>query len=608
MRIAVIGCGFVGSTVANFLEKNGSNDGIEIVRIDPKIEGAPTIEEVNDLDAAILCLNAPTNEFNSKVEVGLTRLYVDTIQAQFGNIPVMIKSTMPMFTDFKNIGNEWANHVVYNPEFLTAANAEEDFANQQLFVLGIDPSVITHDSPAEENKDARFWTNIFAPSLPNTEFIYTDRETAIMVKYTHNAWLATKITFFHSLSQLMPGVSNYEEMTDILAKFPNIGPSHMKVPNAIGGLGYEGFCFPKDMKALEGITQSTLLDAIIHENHLLATTQKPKNNIESSLQKKIPKNDFIIVLGTSHTFGECNGVRIPSYVKTLQSHIDMDIVEVGNSGARNIDLIATLTELNDLGFLNERCKLVLVEPRVKDPVISTSIDTIIGAKQMRKLLVAENNRTINLCRTSLGFDDDSYGKPIKWPVTTRESIGIKSGPGNLHNAKERLDGRLGLSAHTDADKKQLVKDIWEKNDAFGGDNSVNEWLTSATHEITTTAEGMLNLLNDLTLIESMAAIVKNKGIGFKWFVMDDRDEEINMLQFLNSKTSDIFKDRLLSKSIQRSMLDLLPHKEPQQFHEAYKHLLCDCGHYSETGNQYIANNIIGPAVSKTLNKISRREK
>ena len=34
----------------------------------------------------------------------------------------------------------------------------------------------------------------------------------------------------------MPGLSNYNEMTDILAKFTNIGPSHMKVPNAKGGL------------------------------------------------------------------------------------------------------------------------------------------------------------------------------------------------------------------------------------------------------------------------------------------------------------------------------------------------------------------------------------
>ena len=54
MRIAVIGCGFVGSTVANFLEKNGSNDGIEIVRIDPKIEGAPTIEEVTELGVMLI--------------------------------------------------------------------------------------------------------------------------------------------------------------------------------------------------------------------------------------------------------------------------------------------------------------------------------------------------------------------------------------------------------------------------------------------------------------------------------------------------------------------------------------------------------------------------
>ena len=186
MKIAVIGCGFVGGTVANFLEKNTGNDKIEVIRIDPKIEKAPTIDQVKELDAAILCLNAPTVD-NGVVETGITRQYVNRISDLFGNIPIMIKSTMPMFTDIGNPISIWPDNIVYNPEFLTAANAEEDFANQQLFIIGVEGNTITHDTPAEENEQAKFWTNIFAPSLPDTEFVYTDRETAIMVKYTHNA-------------------------------------------------------------------------------------------------------------------------------------------------------------------------------------------------------------------------------------------------------------------------------------------------------------------------------------------------------------------------------------------------------------------------------------
>ena len=48
----------------------------------------------------------------------------------------------------------------------------------------------------------------------------------------------------------MPEHGNFEELTDILAGFENIGPSHMKAPNEDGELGYAGACFPKDVDAI----------------------------------------------------------------------------------------------------------------------------------------------------------------------------------------------------------------------------------------------------------------------------------------------------------------------------------------------------------------------
>ena len=49
MKIAVIGCGFVGGTVADFLEEHCTKDGVEVVRIDPKIEDAPELSDVAHL-------------------------------------------------------------------------------------------------------------------------------------------------------------------------------------------------------------------------------------------------------------------------------------------------------------------------------------------------------------------------------------------------------------------------------------------------------------------------------------------------------------------------------------------------------------------------------
>ena len=295
MKIAVIGCGFVGGTVADFLEEHCTKDGVEVVRIDPKIEDAPELSDVAHLDAAILCLNAPTID-NGSVDIAPTTEYIRELNNKFGtDFPILLKSTMPIFSRMQESINEFTSNVTYNPEFLTASNAKEDFLNQEHFIVGVDPREITWDIPAEDNTYARFWTNIFAPALPNTEFIYTDRETAAMVKYTHNAWLATKVTFFHALSESMPGLSNYDEMTDILAKFTNIGPSHMKVPNAEGGLGYGGFCFPKDMKAFQHFTDMFLVEEIIHQNDQVL--KKKKFQDLKIKEYNVPEEDYIICIG-----------------------------------------------------------------------------------------------------------------------------------------------------------------------------------------------------------------------------------------------------------------------------------------------------------------------
>jgi hypothetical protein len=553
-----------------------------------------------------LCLNAPTKD-KGVVEVGVTREYVNRITDLFGSIPIMIKSTMPMFTDINDPISVWPDNIVYNPEFLTAANAEEDFANQQLFIIGVEGNTITHDTPAEENEQAKFWTNIFAPSLPDTEFVYTDRETAIMVKYTHNAWLATKITFFHTLSQVMPGLSDYNKMTDILAKFPNIGPSHMKVPNALGGLGYEGFCFPKDMKAFERITQSSLVASIVdHNEKLLNETENwrvPKFT-EESLQKKIPKNDYIIFIGTSHTFGECDGKRIHSYARLLEEQIGLQVVEVGYSGARNIDLLTITNELNDLGFFNERCKLVILEPRIKDPTNTASIDSIIGEGNMTELLSAENIKTPSLYRTSFAFNDADDKPNLIWKNTTRESLGFRSGPGNLHTAKTRLDERISISANDQSSKKKLVKDIWEK---VGDGKAFDSYLNNATYEVANSAQSFLSTYNDLIHVDSIANIVKNKGITFRWFTVDARDYEIAFLRSIGGLTSTIFKDRLVTKSIHHLVLQNFKfNAEIHEFKKLCGHLLCECGHFNQEGNKYIADEIIAPAINNTLNKISRR--
>jgi hypothetical protein len=599
MKIAVIGCGFVGGTVADFLEEHTVKDGVEVIRIDPKIPDAPAIEDVTELDAAILCLNAPTDPDNT-VDVKPTYDYVNQLNNKFSNIHIMVKSTMPMFADMDpSQPVEWPDNVVFNPEFLRANSAAEDFKNQQLFILGISPSVITHDEPANENIESKFWTNIFAPSLPNTEFIYTDIDTAVMVKYTHNAWLATKITFFHSLSRAMPGLSDYNKMTDILAKFPNIGPSHMKVPNAVGGLGYEGFCFPKDMKAFGSITNSNLIYDIIQENEKIKKkTDFPMALDSGVLPKLIPQEDFIICIGTSHTAGECDGGSVDSYATWVEKILGIKVLEIGYSGAGNIDLLALLTELSDWGFLNDRCKLVTLEPRITDSTTQNSMDSVIGRDKTIRYLREGTFQDSHLARTSLLKPHDTPRGSVPFPISKREGIITRIGPGNINNAETNVRSKIN---NYDNGKKMIS---WDAEPELK--ENFKSWSDSIKMNLVYNKDSLLSARDDLQLIQGMANIVKNAGIPFRWFMIDDRKAHIQTLRQTIEKSSSIFKDMLLTKSVQH--LATNGDKRRPWYKFVDQELVCECSHFSAKGNEYIAKEFIAPAIKKTLNKVSESNK
>jgi UDP-glucose 6-dehydrogenase len=98
-----------------------------------------------------------------------------------------------------------------------------------------------------------------------------------MVKYVHNSWLATKVAFFHELlnnttdkNLIQPKrLGKHQRIIDILARFENIGPSHMTAPNEEGSLGFGGECFPKDTLAFLHYTDSEILQKVIEVNSKL---------------------------------------------------------------------------------------------------------------------------------------------------------------------------------------------------------------------------------------------------------------------------------------------------------------------------------------------------
>ena len=115
--------------------------------------------------------------------------------------------------------------------------------------------------------DCYFWSQTF--SYLGVKFMRTDRNTASMVKYVHNTWLATKVAFFHEIFSKLDKSYNHDSMIEILSMFENIGPSHMQAPNDEGKLGYGGHCFPKDTQAFLEYSNSEILERVIEVNNKL---------------------------------------------------------------------------------------------------------------------------------------------------------------------------------------------------------------------------------------------------------------------------------------------------------------------------------------------------
>lgn len=240
--ILVVGCGFVGESVARNLEDNGH----EVVRIDPKFN-ENKIEDYRDK-----CLGAVVAVPTPTVDGVCDDSAIRSVLAELWHTRVLLKCTVP-----PDMLATYGSNVTYNPEFLRAKTAEEDFKNQKHFILGTDSST-----------DAFFWEQRFN-HLEHAEFIRVDRATASMIKYMHNNWLALKVAFFHEIFARVGDNYNHNDMIDVLSKFENIGPSHMTAPNDEGLLGYGGHCFPKDTEAFYNYTDSDIIKQAIETNKRL---------------------------------------------------------------------------------------------------------------------------------------------------------------------------------------------------------------------------------------------------------------------------------------------------------------------------------------------------
>lgn len=235
MKLGIIGKGFVGSAVANGFDKD-----CEQVIVDPKYTDN-TIVDVLDCKLVFVCVPTPVAEDGSCDTSIVKDVLIELSMRDYKGVVVVKSTIIPDYLhEFKK---EFDLKIVYNPEFLTEANANEDFKNPPFQVFGGK----WRDCEVVEKAYLRHSSVKIVPTFK------VDLTTASLLKYTINSWLATKVTFFNELKvlhELGSSMVSWEQFTDMLSRDERIGKTHMQVPGPDGEKGFGGHCFPKDTEAL----------------------------------------------------------------------------------------------------------------------------------------------------------------------------------------------------------------------------------------------------------------------------------------------------------------------------------------------------------------------
>ncbi len=191
---------------------------------------------------------------------------------------IVIKSTVPIGTNKKiekyirsNLKNDVDVELVSNPEFLSQGTAVHDTLHAQRIVIGV------------KSKNAeKIMREVYDPF--EVEYVITDRESAEMIKYASNDFLALKVSYINEIANLCEIVgANITDVAKGMGLDSRIGNKFLNA-----GIGYGGSCFPKDTKALNWLGNfydyelKTVKAAIeVNENQKIKLIKKARKYYES---------------------------------------------------------------------------------------------------------------------------------------------------------------------------------------------------------------------------------------------------------------------------------------------------------------------------------------
>jgi UDPglucose 6-dehydrogenase len=221
-------------------------------------------DAVRAADAVFIAVGTPSRRGDGFAD--LSYVYAaaaELADALSGDAIVITKSTVPVGTgaEVERILRERRPdlelHVASNPEFLREGAAIEDFKRPDRVVVG-----------AGAQRAVEVLRELYRPLyLLETPMVFTSRETAELIKYAANAFLATKITFINEMADLCERVgANVQDVARGIGLDGRIGRKFLHA-----GPGFGGSCFPKDTLALVRTAQeagapSRIVEAVVTVN------------------------------------------------------------------------------------------------------------------------------------------------------------------------------------------------------------------------------------------------------------------------------------------------------------------------------------------------------
>ena len=194
-------------------------------------------------DAVFIAVGTPSRRGDGHADLSYVFAAAEEIAAALDGYTVVVtKSTVPVGTSRKVEDiirarrPEATFDMASNPEFLREGSAIEDFRRPDRVVVGCD---------AERAREVL--REIYRPLYLNeTPILFTTRESAELIKYAANAFLATKITFINEMADICEKVgADVQDVARGIGLDGRIGPKFLHA-----GPGFGGSCFPKDTLAL----------------------------------------------------------------------------------------------------------------------------------------------------------------------------------------------------------------------------------------------------------------------------------------------------------------------------------------------------------------------